>query len=120
MEQCAMVCQVSTVTIPPIRSSAFERRLRLVLLILFLGEIMPLYSYYIEKRLFYIIIIAPLGRQPFFYIKCTKLNIRSSYNIRLVSNAKCTYLIYSYILRSLRLFYLIYLRVSRNGIRRET
>ena len=35
--------------IPFIRFSAFKRRLKLVLLILFLGKIMPSYSYYINK-----------------------------------------------------------------------
>ena len=44
-----------------IRSLAFKRRLKLVLLILSLGEIILLYSYYVEKGLVYIAIIAPLG-----------------------------------------------------------
>ena len=83
---------------PPIKSSAFKRRLRLVSLILFLREIMPSYSYYVEKRLSYIIISAPSGRQSSFYAKCTYINARSSYNIRLVSNAKYAYFIYSCIL----------------------
>ena len=83
---------------PFIRSSASKRRLRLVSLILSLGEIMPSCSHYMEKRLSYIIILAPFSRQPFFYAKCTKLNIRSSYNVRLVSNTKYTYLMRFYIL----------------------
>ena len=78
---------------PFIRSLASKRRSKLVLLILSLGEIMPLCSYYIEKRLFYIIILAPSSCQPFFYTKCTRANMRSSYNIRLVSNAKYAYFI---------------------------
>ena len=86
---------------PPIRSLASKRRLRLVSLILSLGEIMPLYSRYIEKRLSYIIISAPFSRQPSFYTKYTKLNIRSSCDIKSVFNAKYIYLIYSYVLRSL-------------------
>ena len=49
---------------------------------------MPTYSYYIEKELVYIVIIAFLGCQPSSYIKYTKLNIHSSYDVRLVSNAK--------------------------------
>ena len=76
---------------PFIRSLAFKRTaycFKLIAIILLLGEIMPTYSYYAEKGLVYIIIIAPLGRQPSFYIKCTKLNMRLSCNIRLVSNAK--------------------------------
>ena len=43
---------------------------KLVTVILLLGEIMPTYSYYAEKGLIYIIIIAPLSRQPFSYAKC--------------------------------------------------
>ena len=75
---------------PPIRFLASKRRLRLVSLILFLGEIMPSYSHYMEKRLSYVAILAPSGRQPFFCAKCTRANMRLSYNIRLVSNTKCT------------------------------
>ena len=59
--------------IPPIRSSAFKRLayyFKLVAIILLLGKIMPTYSYYAEKGLIYIIIIAPLSRQPFSYAKC--------------------------------------------------
>ena len=84
--------------IPFVRSSAFKRRLRLVLLILSLGEIIPSYSYYIEKRLSYIIISVFFSRQPSFYIKCIKLNIYLSYNVKLVSNAKYIYLMHFYIL----------------------
>ena len=83
---------------PFIRFLVSKRRLRLISLILSLGEIMPLYSYCVEKRLFYIIILVSSSRQPFFYAKYTKLNMRSSCNIRLVSNAKYTCLIYSYVL----------------------
>ena len=56
--------------------------------ILLLGEIMPIYSYYAEKKLVYIIIIAFSSHQPSSYIKCTKLNIYLSCNIRLVSDAE--------------------------------
>ena len=69
---------------------------KLVAVILLLGEIMPTYSRYAEKGLVYIIIIAPLGRQPSFCIKYTKLNIHSSCNIRLVSNAKYIFLAHLY------------------------
>ena len=84
-----------------IRFLTSKRCLKLVLLILSLGEIIPSCSYYIEKRLFYIAILAPKSRQPFFYIKCTKLNIYLSCDVRSVSNAKCMYFIYFYVLRSL-------------------
>ena len=101
---------------PLVRSSASKRRLRLVSLILSLGEIIPSYSRYIEKGLSYIIILAPFSRQFSFYAKCTKLNIRSSYNIKSVSNAKYIYLICSCVLRSLQLPYLICFKVLRGSI----
>ena len=43
---------------PPIRSLALEYCTHLVVLILLLSVIMSLYSYYAEKGLIYIIIIA--------------------------------------------------------------
>ena len=76
---------------PPIRSLAFKyttRYFKLVAVILLLGKIIPTYSYCMEKGLIYIAIIASLGCQSSFYTKYTKLNIRLSYNIKLVSNAK--------------------------------
>ena len=83
---------------PFIRSLVSKRCTHIVAIILSLNEIMPTYSRYILKGLVYIAIIAPLGRQPSFYTKCTKSNIHSSCNIRSVSNAKYTFLIYFYIL----------------------
>ena len=74
---------------PFIRSLAFKRRAYTVAVILLFGEIMPSYSRYKEKKLVYIIIVVFFGCQPFFCGKCTKLNIYSSCNIRLVSDAKC-------------------------------
>ena len=73
---------------PFIRSLAFKRRAYAVAVILLLGEIMPSYSYYKEKKLVYIIIIAFSSRQPFFYFKCTKLNIHLSCSVKSVSNAE--------------------------------
>ena len=49
--------------------------------IFLLSEIMSFYSYHIDKGLVYIIIIVLFSRQPFSYIKCTKLNMRLSCNI---------------------------------------
>ena len=69
-------------------SKRLARCFKLVAMILLLGEIMPTYSYYIKKGLVYIIIIALLGYQPSFYIKCTKLNMHLSYNVKLISNTK--------------------------------
>ena len=79
---------------PSVRSLAFKRRAYIVAVILLLSKIMPTYSRYMLKGLVYIIIIALLGCQPFFYIKYTKLNIYSSCDIRLVSNTKYAFLIY--------------------------
>ena len=73
---------------PFIRSLASKRCVYIVAVILLFSEIMPSYSRYKEKKLVYIIITALFSRQPSFYIKCTKLNIYLSYNIRSVSNAK--------------------------------
>ena len=50
---------------PFIRSSASKHTayyFKLVAVILLLSKIMPTYSYYMEKGLVYIAIIAPLGR----------------------------------------------------------
>ena len=85
---------------PPIRSLAFKRLIyyfKLIAVILLLGKIMPTYSRYMEKGLIYIIIIALFNRQPFFYTKYTKLNMRSSYNIYLIFNTKYMFLTRFYI-----------------------
>ena len=73
---------------PLIRSLVSERRAHAVAVIFLLGEIMPSYSYCDEKKLVYIVIMASFSCQPSSCIKCIKLNIRSSYNIKLVSDAK--------------------------------
>ena len=73
---------------PPIRFLASKCCIYIVLVILLLGEIMPIYFYCAEKKLVYIIIIALFSRQPSSYIKYTKLNIYLSCNVRSVSNAK--------------------------------
>ena len=83
---------------PFIRSSASKRCTYIVAIILSLSKIMPTYSRCVLKGLVYIAIIAPLGCQSSSYIKYTKLNIRLSYNVRLVSNAKYMFFIYSYVL----------------------
>ena len=46
---------------PLIRSLASKRYTYIIAVILLLGEIMPTYSRYAEKKLVYIIIIAPSG-----------------------------------------------------------
>ena len=81
-----------------IRSLASKRRLRLISLILSLGEIIPSCFYCVKKRLSCITILAPSNRQPFFYTKCTKSNMHSSCDVKLVSNAKYMYFMCFYIL----------------------
>ena len=84
---------------PFIRSLVFKRTayyFKLVAVILLLSKIIPTYSYYIEKGLIYIAIIALLGRQPSSYTKYTKLNIHSFCDIRLVFNTKYIFLAYLY------------------------
>jgi hypothetical protein len=61
-----------------------------IALILLIGIVIGPYSYYLERGLIYIAIIAPSSCQPLSYSKCTKSNIYSSYNIYLVSNGKYT------------------------------
>ena len=77
---------------PLIRSLASERRTYTVAVILLLGEIMPSYSHCKEKKLVCIIIVVPFSRQPSSYFKCTKLNMRLSYNVKLVFNTKCIFI----------------------------
>ena len=50
-----------SVTIPPVRFLVFKHRTYIILIILILSEIIPIYSYYIEKKLIYIIIITPFS-----------------------------------------------------------
>ena len=83
---------------PFIRSLASKRRAYVVAVILLLSKIILIYSCCVLKGLIYITIIASLSRQSSFYIKCTKLNIRLSYNVKLVFNTKYVCLIYPYIL----------------------
>ena len=73
---------------PPIRSLASERRAYTVAVILLLGKIMPSCSCCEEKKLVYVIIIVPFSCQPSFCVKCTKLNMCLSCNVRSVSDAE--------------------------------
>ena len=66
---------------PSIRSLASKRRAYIVAVILLLSKIMPSCFRCIEKRLFYITILALSSRQPFFYAEYTCANIQSSYDI---------------------------------------
>ena len=78
---------------PFIKSLVSKRRAYIVAVILLFSKIMPTYSYYVLKGLVYVIIIALLSHQSSFYVKCTKLNIRLSCDIRLVFNTKCAFFI---------------------------
>ena len=73
---------------PPVRFLASKYRAYIIAVILLLGEIMPIYSRCAKKKLVYITIITPFGHQPSSYIKCTKLNIYLSCNVRSVLDAK--------------------------------
>ena len=86
---------------PFIRSSASKRCAYTVAVIFLLSEIMPSCSHCEEKKLVYIIIIAHSSCQPFFCIKCTKLNMCLSCNIKLVSDAKYLYFMHPCSLQSL-------------------
>ena len=78
---------------PFIISLASKRRAYVIAVILLLSKIMPTYSRCVLKGLVYIIIMAPLSRQPSFYTKCIKSNMHLFYDVKLVSNTKCAYLI---------------------------
>jgi len=77
---------------PPLRLlSSTIRRAHVVTVILLLGEVILLYSYYVEKGLVYIAIAALSSRQLSSYSKCTSINMQLSCNICLVSNIKYIY-----------------------------
>jgi hypothetical protein len=52
---------------------------------------LSLYSCYTKEGLVYVALASPLSWQPSLYLECTKLNVRSSYNIRSSSNIKYIY-----------------------------
>ena len=81
---------------PPIRSSIFGYYNKLITFIISINKVIPSYSYYIKKGLVYITITAPSSRQSSSYTKYTKANIRSSYDIRSISNTKYTCLLTLY------------------------
>ena len=80
---------------PPIRLSISKRCTLLATSISLNREIISPYSYYAKKGLVYITIIDPFSRQPFSYIKYTKLNTCMLYNMRLVSLNKYALLYYT-------------------------
>ena len=73
---------------PLIRSLISEYYAYIVLVIFLFSKIMFIYSRCAKKKLVYIAIIAPSSYQPSFYLKCIKLNIYLSYNVRSVLNAE--------------------------------
>ena len=88
---------------PPVRFSVSTHHAKLVAVIFSLSEIMPFYSCCKEKKLVYVVIVALFSHQPSSYIKYTKLNMRLTYNIKLVSKAKYIFIFFSnaYILSQL-------------------
>ena len=81
---------------PFIRSLVSEYYVYIVALILLLGVIMPTYSHCTEKKLVYIIIVAPFNHQPSSCSKYIKLNMRLSCNVYLVFNTEYALLAYLY------------------------
>ena len=75
-----------------IRSLASKCYAYIVAVILLLGEIIPTCSRCTEKKLIYIIIIAPFSRQPSSYSKCIKLNMCLSCDVRLVLDIEYIFL----------------------------
>ena len=67
-----------------IRFLASKHYTYIVAVILLLGEIMPFYSHYKEKKLVYIVIIALFSCQLSSCFKCIKSNICLSCNVRSV------------------------------------
>ena len=76
---------------PLIRSLASMHYVLLTTSISLDGEIISPYSYYVKKGLLYIAIIVPFSRQPSSCSKCTKVNTRFLYDMRLVSTNKYTF-----------------------------
>ena len=81
---------------PPIRSSTLACCFKLVSLVLSLGKIMPTCSCYSEKGLVCIAITAFFSYQSFSYAECTRVNMQLSYNIYLVFNTKCIFILLCY------------------------
>ena len=77
---------------PPIRSLAFIYYILLATSISLNSEIMSPCSYYMKKGLVYIIIINLSSYQPSFYLKYTKANTCSLYDVRSVSLNKYIFL----------------------------
>ena len=73
---------------PLIRSLASKCCVYVVSVIFLFGEIMPIYSRYTKKKLVCVVIAAPFSYQPSSYFKCTKSNMRSSCNVKLVLDVK--------------------------------
>ena len=79
-----------------IKSLASKRCAYIITLILSLGVIMPIYSYYTKKKLVCVTIITLFNYQPSSYSKYIKLNICFFCNIKSVSNTKYTFFTHLY------------------------
>ena len=75
---------------PSVRSLVSKCYAYIVSVILLLGEIMPTYSHYMEKKLVYITITAPFSCQPSSCSKCIKSNIYLSCNVQSVLDTNLT------------------------------
>ena len=76
-----------------IRSLVSEYHAYAVKIIVLLSEFISSCSYYAVKGLVYVIFINLSTYQPSSCFKCMKLNMRSLYDIRSVSNAKYIFFI---------------------------
>jgi len=65
-----------------------QQRAKTIAFILLSGEVILLYSRCAKKGLVYIAIAAPSSHQPSSYSKYTSTNMRSSCDVRSVSNTK--------------------------------
>jgi hypothetical protein len=81
---------------PPIKFLVFKRYALLITSISLNSEIINPCSCYIKKGLVYIVLTSPFRRQPSSYLKCTKVNTQSSYNIYFIPLNKYIYLITYY------------------------
>ena len=79
---------------PAVRLTVFKYYTLFTSSIVFNGEIMSPYSYYIKKGLVCVIIVDLFSYQPFFCFKCTKLNTCALCNVYLVFFNKCMLLAY--------------------------
>ena len=79
---------------PFIRSLASKRCTKLISTIISLNKIMPSCSRCVKRKLLYIAIVALSSRQPSFYTKYTRANMRAFYNIYLILDMEYIFFIH--------------------------